>query len=147
MLKHAFKDRNHFAPLKNPQRILDIGTGTGIWVMEMARDEFPNAQIHVEAPSPAGKIEKLVLELRADLFTGNRPFTHTANGRLRQRAFLHRRRKRRRLGCRASVLRLHSHSSTSRFIRRFSRHHSEKLLLHQARRVHGESRDFPNSFL
>jgi len=52
MLKHAFKDRNHFAPLKNPQRILDIGTGTGIWVMEMARDEFPNAQIHGTDLSP-----------------------------------------------------------------------------------------------
>ena len=34
----------HLAPLSNPQRILDIGTGTGIWVMEMA-DEYPDAQI------------------------------------------------------------------------------------------------------
>ena len=33
------------APIaKNPQRILDIGTGTGIWAIEMG-DEYPNAEI------------------------------------------------------------------------------------------------------
>jgi hypothetical protein len=34
----------HFAPLLKPQRILDIGTGTGIWAMEMA-DQYPDAKI------------------------------------------------------------------------------------------------------
>lgn len=34
----------HLAPLLRPQRILDIGTGTGIWVMEMA-DSYPDAKI------------------------------------------------------------------------------------------------------
>lgn len=34
----------HFAPLIKPQRILDIGTGTGIWVMEMA-DQYPDTRI------------------------------------------------------------------------------------------------------
>ena len=29
------KDRLFKAPLVNPQRILDIGTGTGIWAIEM----------------------------------------------------------------------------------------------------------------
>ena len=24
----------HFAPVKNPRRVLDIGTGTGIWAIE-----------------------------------------------------------------------------------------------------------------
>lgn len=24
----------HFAPLKNPKRILDLGTGTGIWAID-----------------------------------------------------------------------------------------------------------------
>lgn len=32
------------APINNPKRILDIGTGTGIWAIEMG-DEYPDAQI------------------------------------------------------------------------------------------------------
>lgn len=35
----------HMAPIgKNPQRILDIGTGTGIWAIEMG-DMYPSAEI------------------------------------------------------------------------------------------------------
>ncbi|ETN45780.1 uncharacterized protein HMPREF1541_09613 [Cyphellophora europaea CBS 101466] len=34
----------HLAPLADPQRILDIGTGTGIWAIEMG-DLYPSAQI------------------------------------------------------------------------------------------------------
>ena len=29
-----------FAPLRDPQQALDIGTGTGIWAMDFA-EEFP----------------------------------------------------------------------------------------------------------
>ncbi|KAI9864789.1 MAG: hypothetical protein M1813_002559 [Trichoglossum hirsutum] len=37
--------RLHLAPIgENPQRILDIGTGTGIWAIEMG-DEHPSAEI------------------------------------------------------------------------------------------------------
>ena len=34
----------HLAPLQDPKHILDIGTGTGLWAIEMA-DRFPNSQI------------------------------------------------------------------------------------------------------
>ncbi|KAI5782360.1 methyltransferase [Peziza echinospora] len=32
------------APLENPQRVLDVGTGTGIWAMDFA-DEFESAEV------------------------------------------------------------------------------------------------------
>jgi SAM-dependent methyltransferase len=34
----------HMAPLENPQRVLDLGTGTGIWAMEMG-DAFPQCDV------------------------------------------------------------------------------------------------------
>jgi len=36
--------RLHRAPIKDPHRILDIGTGTGIWAIEMG-DQYPSAEI------------------------------------------------------------------------------------------------------
>ncbi|BCS01895.1 class I SAM-dependent methyltransferase [Aspergillus luchuensis] len=48
LMHHAFKlllgGDLYRAPIGEPQRILDIGTGTGIWALEMAED-FPNAEI------------------------------------------------------------------------------------------------------
>ncbi|RKP08629.1 methyltransferase type 11 [Thamnocephalis sphaerospora] len=35
--------RKHHAPLDNPKRALDIGTGTGTWMLEMAAD-FPDCE-------------------------------------------------------------------------------------------------------
>ncbi|KAF8533825.1 putative TAM domain methyltransferase [Trichophaea hybrida] len=34
----------HKAPLKDPQRILDVGCGTGIWAIDMA-DTYPSAEV------------------------------------------------------------------------------------------------------
>ena len=36
--------RLHRAPIQTPQRILDIGTGTGIWAIQMG-DEYPSAEV------------------------------------------------------------------------------------------------------
>lgn len=36
--------KKYFAPLRNPQNVLDIGTGTGIWTVDFAWDN-PQAQV------------------------------------------------------------------------------------------------------
>jgi ubiquinone/menaquinone biosynthesis C-methylase UbiE len=51
ILKYCFKDRNYFAPLSDPKFILDIGTGTGQWAVEMG-DEFPDAKVEATDLSP-----------------------------------------------------------------------------------------------
>lgn len=51
MLKCAFSDRNYFAPLSDPRYILDIGTGTGQWAIEMG-DSFPKAEVQATDLSP-----------------------------------------------------------------------------------------------
>ncbi|KAI1076404.1 S-adenosyl-L-methionine-dependent methyltransferase [Whalleya microplaca] len=44
MFLHLCDGKLHFAPIRNPQSILDIGTGTGIWAIEMG-DEYPGAEV------------------------------------------------------------------------------------------------------
>jgi len=44
LFKRLHRGRIYFAPLNKPKRILDIGTGTGIWPVEMA-ELFPSASI------------------------------------------------------------------------------------------------------
>lgn len=51
MLKRAFTGRNFFAPLLDPLKILDIGTGTGQWAIQMG-DAFPKAEVQATDLSP-----------------------------------------------------------------------------------------------
>ncbi|CAF9932285.1 MAG: hypothetical protein ALECFALPRED_005257 [Alectoria fallacina] len=44
MIMKACGGKLHLAPLTNPGRILDIGTGTGIWCIEMG-DTYPDAEV------------------------------------------------------------------------------------------------------
>lgn len=44
MFKITMGDKLYLAPIGKPARILDIGTGTGIWAIEMG-DDFPDSEI------------------------------------------------------------------------------------------------------
>lgn len=34
MIVHLCQGKLHYAPLESPQKILDVGTGTGIWAID-----------------------------------------------------------------------------------------------------------------
>ena len=53
----------HLAPLESPKRILDLGTGTGLWAIEMA-DSFPNATVIGTDLSP---VQPTMYDLHSDL--------------------------------------------------------------------------------
>ena len=44
MFKITMGDKLYLAPIDKPATILDIGTGTGIWAIEMG-DDFPDSEI------------------------------------------------------------------------------------------------------
>ncbi|MCJ1369633.1 hypothetical protein MMC20_000845 [Loxospora ochrophaea] len=44
MFSISLDERLHIAPITTPRRILDLGTGTGIWAVEIA-EKFPNASV------------------------------------------------------------------------------------------------------
>ena len=43
-LRLAFDNRHFISPIENPRSILDVGTGTGIWAMDVA-DDYPGAAV------------------------------------------------------------------------------------------------------
>ncbi|KAI5800176.1 S-adenosyl-L-methionine-dependent methyltransferase [Peziza echinospora] len=51
MLNILFGGKLFLAPIKNPKRVLDLGTGTGIWAIDIA-DMFPDATIIANDLSP-----------------------------------------------------------------------------------------------
>lgn len=51
ILEKLFGGRAHFAPLQDPKKILDIGTGTGLWVLDMS-EIYPDAEIEGTDLSP-----------------------------------------------------------------------------------------------
>jgi len=50
-----FDGKSFFAPLKNPQRIVDMGTGTGIWALDVG-DQYPSAHGRVQKTRPPGNL-------------------------------------------------------------------------------------------
>jgi len=46
-----FDGKLHFAPLQSPMRILNLGTGTGIWAIDVA-DRYPAAHVIATDLSP-----------------------------------------------------------------------------------------------
>ncbi|KAI9172851.1 hypothetical protein HJFPF1_02365 [Paramyrothecium foliicola] len=44
MICLAMDNKLHLSPLEKPQKVLDVGTGTGIWAIDFA-DEFPSSEV------------------------------------------------------------------------------------------------------
>jgi len=80
ILRVRFGDREYFAPLRNPRRMLDIGTGTGLWCIKMA-EMFPNAEIIGTDLSPIQAEDSppnvnFLIEDAADENWGNKPYDY-----------------------------------------------------------------------
>ncbi len=43
-LRMAFNDKSFFAPIENPTAVIDVGTGTGAWAIDVA-DDYPSAHV------------------------------------------------------------------------------------------------------
>jgi hypothetical protein len=46
MIVNLCDGKLHFAPLKNLQAVLDVGTGTGIWAVDSAYSPLPSRAYH-----------------------------------------------------------------------------------------------------
>ncbi|KAL1996749.1 hypothetical protein VTN49DRAFT_7614 [Thermomyces lanuginosus] len=40
----VLQQKLHLAPIQNPQRVIDLGTGTGLWAIDFA-DKYPDAEV------------------------------------------------------------------------------------------------------
>jgi hypothetical protein len=54
-LKLLHDEKIYFAPLKDPKRILDIGTGTGIWPIEMGECCHDFQAVHLLQRTPCSR--------------------------------------------------------------------------------------------
>ena len=70
-------DQLFLAPIQNPQKILDIGTGTGLWAIDMA-DYFPQAEIVATDLSPIHP-PTLPPNLTFEIDDANSTFTYPPN--------------------------------------------------------------------
>jgi trans-aconitate methyltransferase len=72
--------RAHLAPLSNPRKILDIGTGTGVWALDMAK-MFPRAHVTgidlspIQHKSDLPNVEWLVDDANNDDW-GSKPYDY-----------------------------------------------------------------------
>jgi hypothetical protein len=47
LLKNVYGGKHYFAPIREPKKILDIGTGTGLWCLDIGeRSKLPFASYH-----------------------------------------------------------------------------------------------------
>ncbi|KAI8219505.1 hypothetical protein K4K55_012156, partial [Colletotrichum sp. SAR 10_96] len=44
VMVHMMSGKLHEAPVRNPQKVLDVGTGTGVWAIDVG-DEYPEAAV------------------------------------------------------------------------------------------------------
>ncbi len=71
-------NRLHFSPIPDkPQRILDIGTGTGIWAMQMA-DKYPSAEVVGTDLSPV-QSDWVPPNLTFEIDDAEQPWLHKPN--------------------------------------------------------------------
>ncbi|KAK2753182.1 hypothetical protein FQN54_008008 [Arachnomyces sp. PD_36] len=78
MFQKLLNDRLYLAPLESPKRILDLGSGTGIWALEMG-ETFPNAEIlgnDLTPIEPLRELPNVTFEVDdvEDLWVHNKPF-------------------------------------------------------------------------
>lgn len=86
IIKFCFSNRNYFAPLSSPKRILDIGTGTGQWAIEVCFFSF--------TPTAKSQLTKRLIDCRRVSICGSpghRPFSYSTLLGARKCSILHRR--------------------------------------------------------